>query len=244
VSTVYTTAYSTPEFILRDRSNLLELFVRANGAAVTVVSGTCTVKNGTTVVDGPTAITIGGSGQAQHTLAAALVPESEPFSQRWSVRWDDIVVGSDTLPPTIRDAHLVLRTLPPAIDAADILKRNANLSRQFTSAEIQIKVQDAHDDMLARLLGDGRFPQMIQTVWSTRDWHRNLTMSYLYDELAAHAVGGQWDKDQKKWEDRAEKAFNSLNWKADTDQDGADDGTTEAASPVVMLFERAPVGVW
>jgi len=229
--------------MIRGRKNGLELFVRADGVAATVASGNVTVQNGTTIVVGPVPITgVGGSGQAQYTLDASLVPDSEPFSQRWSVRWD-LVVGADTLPPIIRDAHLVLRTLPPAIDAGDILKRLPRLTVQYSPAEIQVFVQDAHDDMLAQLLGDGRFPQMIQTVWSTRKWHRALSMSHIYDDLAAHGVAAKYDADQKKWEKRADDAWNGLNWKVDADEDGVDDGTTESGPPPILLFEST-AGAW
>jgi hypothetical protein len=243
VAAIYTTAYSAPQFLIRGRAQTIEMRIRADGAAVTVASGTVTVKNGTAIVVGPTPITsIGVGGQAQFVLAASLVPDSESFSQWWSVQWD-LVVGADTLPPIVRDAHLVFRPLPPVIDAQDILDRVSTLSRQFTLAQAQVKVDIAYDDMIERLLGDGRFPQKVMTAWSFRAWHRALSMSHLYDQLAAHGVAAQYDKDQQKWEGRAEKAWGDLNWKADRDEDGTDDGTTEAASPAIFLHERPGWGL-
>ena len=238
--TYYAARYRTPLFVERAKDQTLTLEVRDGaGGQATVASGTLSLfkSDGTALVNEED-ITPLASGSATYDLLAATVPVTLSYTQTWTCRWE-LTLDDGTKHTFVRDTHLVNRVLSPTIDASDILRRHTDVGSQYTAAQRQTFVDEAWDMLQGRLLGDGRYPQMVLTAWSFAEYHFTLSSHLMFTDLATYSQGRGKYAEMAAWYDtKAEKLYNRLNWKADSDQDGFDDdGAVEAADPVIYLFD-------
>jgi len=242
----YAAAYRTPNFYRRGFTNALSLVVRdGSGEAATVASGTITVREGTRVAVDGAAITPGASGEATYSLLSTAVPDTLPYSTRWSEQWD-LTLDDGTVLSYVRDAHLVRAKPEPRIDAADLLRRHSDIATQYTLAQAQVFVDEAWDTIIGRMVSDGRYPQHVLSTWALAEPHMLLSLAFLFRSASTYtAGGGKYATLATEYAAEFESLWGKVSWMLDTDEDGVADGSTAAAEPVVLLFEPPPRwGLW
>lgn len=241
--TYYALRHRTPLFIERAKDQALPVDVRDGaGAAATVASGTISIKRPSGDVVSSTALAVSGAGVASYALLATSVPSTLEYAQDWSVVLQ-VTLTDGTVLDFVRDAHLVARAPRPVIDASDLLRRHSDLLSQYTLAQLQVFVDEAWDAIQWRLLGDGRYPQMVHTSWSFAEPHKALALANVYTDLQTYTSGaGKYSALAEGYEARFERLWGGLNWEVDRDEDGEPDAESEAAVPIIYLFNTGGWG--
>jgi hypothetical protein len=241
--TYFADRYATPLFIARAMNQTLSCAVRnGSGEAATVSSGTITIRDGGGALIVDAAAVTGGTG-ATYALSAATVPATLTFNQRWSVEWL-LTLSTGDVVRINREAHLVRAVLHPVIDAADLLRRHTDLGTQYNAAARQVFVDEAWDTIQGRMIGDGRYPQTVVSAWSLREAHLALALSYAFRDMSTYTnAGGKYTELMDAYAKDFERQWGRINWLTDTDQDGVPSEETEAAEPVVFLFDT-PGRLW
>jgi len=241
--TYYAARFRTPLFIDRALDQTLPMDLRDGaGAAAVVTEGTLSVlrPGGDAIVDEED-VDVSAAGVATYPLLATSVPITIDYAQNWSSVW--LLTDSDgTVHRIVRDAHLVAGVLHPVIDASDLLRKHTDLLRQYTLPKLQIFVDEAWDTIQGRLLGDGRYPEMVLTAWSFAECHLAESLANAYADMATYTNGkGKYAHMAESYSKKFERLWGGLNWKTDEDQDGIDDGKTQAGEPVILLCAAPPV---
>lgn len=230
-----------PEMIERDKATRLRCEVWYEEARVKPTAGTVLVRDsaGATVV---TAAITGNdaSGNAYYDLLAASVPATLSPSSRWMVEWT--LTFADLQVHTFRrDAHLVLRRLYPAINAADLTRRHHELAslvpRMKTS--LQDYISDAWEELLARLVEDGRYPQRIMSPGALAEVHKALALHRAYFDCQNDVNGEDvYGRKAAYWMEQYEQKWSRMRFNYDHDDDNlppSEDEEGESQMPVVYL---------
>lgn len=230
--TLYTTDFQAPDFIVRGRSQTLEMPLRYEGALVAPTSGTVTVSdaNGDDVVSAASVSVV--SSIATYALSAATVPASLSFSDLWRETWTLLVSGETVV--IERPAALVRDDIYPVISVEMINARHSDLNAAFTDAEVQTALGLAWDDVMARLMDEGREPYRILSPQSLREVHRCRTFHLLFTDMWSSSSGGKYRAMAGNYDARYEAAWNTLR----VDYDANDDGV---ASPEERRRSGSPV---
>lgn len=235
--TQFTFQVERPDFIERNRTQVVELKVFRNGALVAPSSGTFSLfdSNNDAVVDAVAVSVVGNV--AQSTILAATLPETLDLNDGWREEWSLVLDGVTY--PARRDASLVLRTLHIAITLQDLERRHNDLRDLLPDTDpfAQGYIEEAFTVIIGRIITRGNRPYLILEPWAIREAHILLTLSYAFTDMQTTIGEGDYRQmalDRKK---EFEEAWAMINFKYDFDQDGADDRDDErrSAEPVVFL---------
>lgn len=227
--------YQTPVMISRGEPQTLRLDVRGGaGAAVTVTGGTCTVydRDGATVKTGAV---VPVAGVATFALVADDT-SGKSYATGWRVSWRVTTADAETV--IDQEAHLVRRPLRPVIDAADLSRRHTTLATQYQAAALQVFVDEAFDEIQARLIGEGRYPQHVFSGWAFRGVHLSLALSRVFRDLATYTQGaGRYIEEAERYQGEYDRGWGQLSTLMDRDEDGKPE-EMDSAEGVVFLFAR------
>lgn len=237
---VYHARLSLPIFLTRGRDNIVTLDLRdSSGDVVAADSMTVDVYdgNGVKVVDGASAVGL------NYTIAAAIVPATEPLSDLWQIVWKPVV--SSVLYQYPQPMHLVRWNVAAPVTEADVTDRHSEASDLLASGQdLTTVITTAWEWVLRRLMARGRMPWLVLDPFSLFDAHLYRALHLLY--LDAHAsVGGSGKygemSDYYKGESERELAQVTLTY--DDDEDGLPDADEQGTSAVGTAYMGGP-GTW
>ena len=240
----YQVRYPTVTQLERARDSYLTLPVYDDGALAAPSSGTISIYNpsGTAVVDGA-AVTITGS-IATYTITAATVA-TESFGSSWRVEW--ALVMPDTETHLWRhDAALVRVRLDPVVTDADLLARHSDLNSYLpssTSTGWEVWIQEAWREVLSRLEMTGRRPWLIMTPQALRPIHIYTTLGIICRDLSGGGdEDNKWTRLADRYSDDAERAWATVNFAEDADNDGSEGGSGRTGATSTVWLARSPRG--
>lgn len=232
--TLYSARFNAPDLIEREKTQTLSMSLYRDGSQVTVSSGTIDIfdNNNEKVVDAA-AITV-VSDSATYSLVDTLVPSTLGYSSLWREEWT-LVVAGETIKFT-RDAHLVRRRLYPAVDLARLYARHSDLQRSFPKNRTswQHALDEAWDVVVYDLITDGRFHYKVVSPWSLNKVLLFKALEIAFTELSTFVQGvGRYTELMDRYERKYERAWATLQFEEDADQDGATDGRQSGKAVVV-----------
>jgi len=218
----------------KGRTRTYSLDVRDGaGAAATVTSGTYEVfaPSGVLAASGNCGIT---GGVPSFSLLNTVTAD-EPFSQEWVLVWTLTVAGR--VDEIRQEAHLVVRPLRPVIDGSDLSRRHSDLSVQYTVAQLQVFVDEAFDEMQAKLIAEGKYPQHVFSDWALSVPHRSLALSFAMRDMATYTQGrGKYTEEGDRYFKLSEHQWGQLVFKMDRNQDDLPEPVMEAGDGVVFMY--------
>ena len=236
--------FGYPQFIERAKTQsvTVEVWDGSSWAAVTAATYTLIKPDGTKAVDAATA-TPGASGVVSYELNATAIPATEAYSTRWREQWDVTVDG--TVYTLRRDAHLIPLALYPTATTADIERRYTKLRHKYPDGRDswQHVIDEAWEQIVGRLISDGKQPSRIITPWSLKAPHAELALCLAWRETSVYNPGGRFDELAQAHCDRFEELWAALVFEYDTDDDGDADEQESAHGPVLATAGRKR-GYW
>lgn len=237
MSTDYQIEFRAPHYIVRGADTVLEAPVYLDASPVAPSAGTITIYdgNGTAVVSAA-AVTI-TTGIATYTVLGTTTASLD-LSSDWWVVWSLTVAGA---PVSARNAAALVRYLYRCpVSHAMILKREPTFTAwPRTQSSWRPQIEEAWDEILGRLLEDGRQPHLITTPHSLRRPALYLALSLIAELQATLAVGAdRYSAKAAHYHELYEESWNATNFGYDTDEDG--DTDAEGVSPAGVVYLSRP----
>ena len=235
----YTLRHGLPQMIERAKMQTVRASVYLDGQAVTPDSGTYTLldSNGDTVTSG--AVVASGT-DATYSVGAASVPVTLLPRDDWQERWTLTLAGVEQT--FHRAAYLVLRVLYPVITDADLTARHTELLKIKSryNSSFQPYLDFEWESMQRRLIAQGKRPQLILDAFAVTDYHIFRTLHAIFTD-AYTSSGGQYAALSAYYAEEAEKSWNRLQFRYDTNEDNNIDGSDMRSGPSAIWIGGAPV---
>lgn len=218
--TQYAHRHGLPDFIVRDRVNLVECPVYSGSTLTAPSSGTVSIYNGsgTLLVDPAPAVTV-TADIATYSIAAGLLPSTMSLEDNWLLVWSLVIAGSTHT--FQRPAALVRRELHPVVTPADVSAIHQDASSLLASGQTLANfIDEAWDVLQRRLLAAGRRPYLIISDFALFDVHRHLAAYLLFNDAASSVGDGRWSEIAEHHLDRYEHEWARLSLSYDMDEDG------------------------
>ena len=211
--------HGLPDFLVRNRINLIECPVYSGSTLTAPASGTVSVYqgDGTVLVDAA-AVTV-TADIATYSIAAAALPTTLALEDNWLIVWSLVLAGvTHTFQ---RPAALVRRELHPVVTPADLSAIHQDASSLLAAGQTLAGFLDEAWDMLQRrLIAAGRRPYLIISDFALFDVHRHLAGYLLYNDAASSVGDGRWSEVAEHHLDRYEQEWARLSLSYDMDEDG------------------------
>jgi len=233
----YTVRLPLPDFIVRDRAHTIAAPVYLDGEQVTPSSWSVTVYNAsnTSVETGS-----GSSSVASHTIGSADLT-SETLGDLWRVEWVITLSDGTVLHPR-NDAMLVRSGLYPTITDADLLRREPSLDPAGHAPvtrriNFQGYLDEAWTELQLRLLSVGRRPYLVMEPSALRQPHMYLTLSLIFGGESSR-LSEAWQEKADRYHEMYSRAWDSISFRYDDDDDGQADTRRKSAQGTVWLNGR------
>ena len=226
--------FQFPRFIERAKTQavIVEVWDGSGYANPTAAAYTLYRSDGTKAVDGAAADSIVG-GIATYTLDASAIPTTVAYSTRWREEWAVTVDGTEhTLR---RDVHLIPLALYPVVTVADIEVRYTELRRllpQNRDSWAHV-VDEAWQQIVGRLVSEGKQPGRIISPWSLRESHVELALCLAFREVSIYNPNGQYQALADHHCERFDMAWAGLKFEYDIDDDGDADENVAPGGPIL-----------
>lgn len=238
----YTARYASPDFIERAKAQRLALEVQHEGAKVVPDSGTLTLRSGSNASVLNAVVVSIADGIAVYDLLAASVPASESISKGWLEDWT-LTFADGQIHTFRRSAHLVARRLYPCVTVGNLTRRHRDLLRLASSsggyAILQGYLDDAWDEIVHRLIQDGRYPQQIMTPEGLVQAHTALALHRAFADMMLGPGGdGKYGHLFEHYGKTYEDEWPRLRFTLDHDESNtppASDEEGQAEQPMIQL---------
>ena len=235
----YTHRAGLPDFLVRERDNLIECPVYASGALTAPASGTVTIYKGSgeKLVDAA-AVTVTAS-VATYSIAAASLPDTLSLEDNWLIVWELTLAGSVHI--FQRPAALVRRELHPAVTPDDLSAIHQDASSLLAAGQTLAGFLDEAWEMLQRrLLAAGRRPYLIISDYALFDCHRHLAAYLLFNDAASSVGDGRWAEMAEHHLQRYEQEWANLKLTYDMDKDGTIDSSEQGIAGPSAVYLGGP----
>lgn len=227
----------------RGRSNARVLPVRLNGSAVTVSSGTYTLRapTGAAVVDA--AAVTGAAGSASYTVASGSLPSTLGYGDGYVEEWA-LTLSTGQAPIYRVPAVLARRALHCPVLVEDMESRVPNLSRAFGSlAGLQTFVDEAWVELVEHLIRATRFPEAVVDVDALRSPALYGALALAFRALAGSGgqQAGEAAQQAQHYESAVQRERALIRVRTDEDQDGVADSEVRRSIGHIM---RGSAGPW
>lgn len=247
--TLYSFAVTTPDYIQRERTQLLKMPAYYQGALATPASGTFTLKdpNGTAYVSAA-AVTVTAQ-IATYSLLNTTIPASTILGDGWIEEWA-LVMPDGTTRTARRTAAIALRELFPTVSLSDARALQTNVGDVLQNAQDptgQDKLAFAWGMLLRKVQAKGNKPYKILNHESL---HEPLVYAWLWliNRDARASVGdGTFRELAQEYKDAFEMAWKDTQLVYDTEEDGlaeADQQTKTAETPTFLSSPKASRWAW
>ena len=215
----YTHKHGIPDFVVRDRVNLIECPVYAGSTLTAPASGTVTIIKGSGAVLVDAAAVSVVNSIATYTIAAATLPDALALEGNWLIVWS-LVLDGDTH-TFQRPAALVRRELHPVVTPDDLIAIHQEASSLLASGQALADFLDQAWDMVQRrLLAAGRRPYLVISDFALFDVHRHLAAYLVFNDAASSVGDGRWAEVAEHHLGRYEQEWARLSLTYDMDEDG------------------------
>ena len=236
--TLYAHKHGLPDFLVRERDNLIECPVYAAGTLTAPASGTVTIYEGGTVLVDAAAVTVTAS-TATYNVTAATLPSTLSLSDEWLIVWSLVLAGSTHI--FQRPAALVRRELHPVVTPDDLTALHQDASSLLAAGQTLADFLDQAWDMVQRrLLAVGRRPYLILSDFALFDCHRHLAAYLLFNDAASSVGDGRWSEMSEHHLDRYEQEWARLSLTYDTDEDGLVEADEQGTAGATAVFFGGP----
>lgn len=236
--TLYTFRISTPNYLERNRSQVVKLPAYRDGALVAPTQAGSTFSlfddSGEALVDAQP-VTVSGD-VAEFTITDTVLTDDLALAERWREEWT--LVMPDGVRNVRRDAGLCLHLLYPVITLEDLVAKHRTLQTILPKNDVNAQgyIDDAWITINNRIVSKGRRPYLVMTPWSLKEVHENLTLQCIFRDAETSVGDGRYRKLSDDYRRDFDAAWAGLNFEYDADQDGNSDGTDRVgAEPVVSL---------
>ena len=238
--TLYQPRLFLPDLIERGRNNTLTCPVYRDGALAAPTSGTVSIYNAANeAVVSAQAVTVAGS-IATYALSSATL-SGRALGDSWRVEWA-LLMPDGVVHPFKNAAALVRHRLYPVVTDLDLYARHPDLNpaNGATVAEsgdnYQGWIEEAWRTIQQRLINAGNRPNLVMEPSAFREVLLHMTLALVFDHYSTSTGQGKWAALATKNDDKAEKAWDRLNFTYDADDDGqADSNRRRSARPVTFL---------
>ena len=240
--TLYTAAATEPDQIARATAQTLSLetFYDGEVAAAVVAGSSITIKDeGGNDIVAAAAIT-SPQGVASYDLAAATVPATLSYSDDWMIFWTLVMPDGRTY-VFKRSAALVHSRLYPPVAQSHMTERHTELVtfvRDYDKS-LQPYITAGWREVTGRLEEKGRRPWLILNSSSLFLTHLKFSLGFAYRDMAQSLAGGRYAELEVKYLEEAEKAFERVSLKYDSDEDQIPDEERTPAGPPILLMRTA-----
>lgn len=237
-----TTHYSArllgPDLLERGRANALSCPIYQDGALVAPsAGGTITIYDPQNVaqVDAQTVTISGSIATYSYTPSSSL-----DLGVGWRVEW--ALTLSSVAHVFRNDAALVRHRLYPVVTDADLFRRESSLNPSgaapITSlTDFQNYLDEAWAEIQRRLLAAENRPNLVMEPSALRAVHRDLALSYVFDDLATR-LNEAYQAKADKYRALYEQGWGQLSFRYDADDDGQAEPQRRPARPTFWLCGR------
>ncbi len=241
--TIYQARFLLPDLIERDRTNTLQCPVYKDGALVSPSSGTVSIFNASNeAVVSSASVTIGGS-LASYALSAVTL-SGRALEDGWRAEWALAMPDGQT--HTFRNsAALVRARLYPVVTDLDLYRLHPDLnpSNAATVASsgdnYQAWIEESWVTLQLRLINAGNRPNLVMEPSALREYHLLATLELICRHFSTSTGQGKWMALAESYSTRAERAWDSLNFTYDADDDGQADSTRRRSARAVTFLGGA-----
>ncbi len=236
---LYSHQHGLPDFLVRERDNLIECPVFSGSTLTAPSSGTVTVfkGNGEKLIDAQ-AVTV-ASSIATFNVAAATLPDTLSLEDNWLIVWKLTLAGSDHI--FQRMAALVRRELHPVVTETDLTAIHQDASDVLASGQtLSAFLNEAWNMIQRRLLAVGRRPYLILSDFALFDCHRHLAAYLLFNDAASSVGDGKWADMAEHHFQRYEQEWARLKLTYDIDQDGTPDPSEQGIAGPSAVYLGGP----
>lgn len=242
--TLYTFAAQYPSLIVRGGACAVRLPAYRAGALVAPTSGTYSlIAPGGAVVVNVAAVTV-ASSIATYTIPALSLPATlEPLGEGWQEQWS-LVFAGDAVPYVVRRTAALARiALYPVISEEDFAPLYPNLSDFKVGAIVsyQPQIDEAWNQIISRLIREGRLPYLIRTPDALREAHLHLALSLIFGGFGMAADSVHFRELADRHGKSYTAAWTATNWQQDSGQTGqVDDATARTSASMVLRINASP----
>ena len=233
---LYTHGHGLPDFLVRDRINLIECPVYDAGTLTAPASGTVDVFKGDGSKLGDAQSVTVTADIATYSIAAGTLPTTLALEENWLIVWSLTIAGS--VHTFQRPAALVRRELHPVVTPADLSAIHQDAASLLASGQTLAGFLDQAWDMIQRrLLAAGRRPYLILSDFALFDVHRHLAAYLLFNDAASSVGDGNWADMAEHHVARYDQEWARLSLSYDMDEDGVQDvGEMGTAGPTAVYI--------
>jgi hypothetical protein len=221
----YLVGFEFPDCLERGRDNVVVCPVYLNGSLVAPSVYTCTLYDPSGVVVSSPTVTLVDS------VATATIPTSEigtkDFGAGWRVEWALTLGG--VVRTFSNEAAIVRKAFECCVNDQVLFDHHSDLRALLASSKngsVQKAIWQAFVTFQNRMWENESRAFLIFTTTAPREHLKWQALGNAFEGLAANATDDDgFQKQADKYFDRAEKAFQNMKFKTDTNQDGTSDST-------------------
>lgn len=241
----YLVGFEFPDCLERGRDNVVVCPVYLDGPLVAPSVGTCTLYDSTgAVVSAPTVSVV-------NSVATATIPTSDigtkSYGAGYRVEWVLTLAG---VPRTFsNEAAIVRKAFECCVNDQVLFDHHSDLRALLSSSKngsVQKAIWQAFVTFQNRMWENESRPYLIFTTTAAREHLKWQALGNAFEGLAANATDDDgFQKQADKYFARAEKAFESMKFKVDTNQDGmADSAVAQGPKGTTFLTDLRPGLAW
>ncbi len=235
--------HDLPEFIQRGLAVTLtgDFYQTDSNAQQTASAASFSLYFGSTaIVDAASATTLGPP--ATYNLTAALTT-SESLSDKWQIRWVATIGGITYT--RIRPAYLCRFVPAQTMIDTDLIRLHSDLAalRDSDQSAFNNQRDESWVWVNEQLIQKGNRPELVLESWTLRRPHIHRTLFIIFRDFALSAGDKRYKQLADDYETSSQSLMDNVQFRYDSDEDGApDDGDRKAARGSVH-FNLPPVGM-
>lgn len=227
-----------PSLLVRGKNNAVKLPCYRSGALVAPSAATYTLvdSSGVALVDAASC-TI-SSSVATYTVLAAALPSMLTPGEGYQERWIFTISGEAATVEVLRPAVVAVADIYPVITDTDLYGSFYALQNYLSGSltSYQTFIDEAWNQIIARLVRQGRLPYCIRTPDALRDVHLHQTLQLIFQSFGMSAESGHWREMAAAEKKEIEKAWMEVTLQMDSDQNRLVDDPTRRDTAVVPIF--------
>lgn len=228
MSTLYTFDVEGRYLLIRGEDNTVQARWSRAGVAVVPTAGTIRVRRQSgDVVTGPSAFTVSSDGTASFVIPAASTQDLA-LEPGWIIEWLDVGFPDGSTRSFVADGALCRYVLPPMVSVQDLSRRISRLSATHRSPmvsvmDLQVKVEEAHQEIEHRLWQQGRRPELVMSPTQFRRPSLLLCLSLVLADLALDSASDAFRLEAERYRQEFLEVWRQLVFTYDADEDGLPD---------------------
>lgn len=209
--------------IVQGHDRVLSLAILDNDhASLVPTSGSFTLRQGATIIAGPTAITVA----ATNTVTVTAAESNAGTLGGDLLEWWDFTISGETGHVFRRSAFLVRHELFQSVSDTDLTNRHEDLTRIRPSGLSSF--QPYLDAAWERILRDlsrmhGQRPELIMDQWALFDLELQGSLEFIFRDFETQFGEGRYASLKDEYKEMYKQSWKDLGFRYDDDEDGVID---------------------